>query len=688
MTFCKMCGAEIEENVAFCPACGAEQTVNEFNNGFQPQENQFYNNFQQPVVAKKKKSKAPIIIVAVVAVIAVVVGVLFATGVLGGGGLNKALEKAGLKDPAAVEVFDAAKKTIFESPSLTVEATDGDTKELVQISFGKDAEDIKLYVEEDGEGYYGIYNGITYEYHGGTGDVSESFLGSVGSFGDRLSVDGAEDMVNNLFNGKFNEAAFKNIFNAGLRDGFNNYMKMLYIYTLETEEEMMEYIIINDDGSYDFDFDKIPVSFELPDYDAIMEAIDDFLRNGITEDAIKFEVKDGTYKFEINAAEFLICLSDFIKENDTMKNLVESVYKITNYVDELEGENYSDIDIHDELEALADECKEENYVIKCKAEIDDDGYLTYLKIDDGQNEPLEITISKIGSTTVDKADIDAIDTEDPYADSHDDYYGYHDDYEARADIVKVVDIALSKEEYAIGVDKDQPELLTEVNSFIKKIQQDGTLDGIFNKYLGNGTPTGVASAELDPSKDQLVVATNAEFAPFEYKEEGLYYGIDMEIASLLAQELGKELVIVNMDFDAVCLAVAQKQCDVAIAGLPVTAEREESVDFSVSYYNASQKIIVMADDTRFDYCYSVEDVEYILDNLPYGTQIGVQSGTTGEFYVEGSGGLGFPGIAGAEAVTYYSINLAFQDLLNGRTDMVIADAIVAEEFVEKVNALS
>ena len=133
MTFCRMCGAQIEDNAAFCPACGAEMTVNNANGGFQAQENQFYDNFQQPVVAKKKKSKAPIIIVAVVAVIAVVVGVLFATGVLGGGGLNKALEKAGLKDPAAVEVFDAAKKTIFESSSMTVELDTGEEKEVLVI---------------------------------------------------------------------------------------------------------------------------------------------------------------------------------------------------------------------------------------------------------------------------------------------------------------------------------------------------------------------------------------------------------------------------------------------------------------------------------------------------------------------------------------------------------------------------
>ena len=113
-------------------------------------------------------------------------------------------------------------------------------------------------------------------------------------------------------------------------------------------------------------------------------------------------------------------------------------------------------------------------------------------------------------------------------------------------LVKLININLSDEQYAFGVDKAQPELLAQVNAFVNKILTDGTFDDICNNYFGDGTPVGIASAELDESKDQLVVATNAEFAPFEYKEGELYYGIDMEIAALLAKELGKELVI-NLD---------------------------------------------------------------------------------------------------------------------------------------------
>ncbi len=105
-------------------------------------------------------------------------------------------------------------------------------------------------------------------------------------------------------------------------------------------------------------------------------------------------------------------------------------------------------------------------------------------------------------------------------------------------------------------------------------QRDGTLDEICKKYFSDGEPEAVKSAKLDTTKDQFVVATNAAFEPFEYTKGEDYYGIDMEIAKLLADELGKELVIENMDFDAVCLSVSQQKCDIAMAGLTINEERE------------------------------------------------------------------------------------------------------------------
>ena len=249
---------------------------------------------------------------------------------------------------------------------------------------------------------------------------------------------------------------------------------------------------------------------------------------------------------------------------------------------------------------------------------------------------------------------------------------------------KVIDIDLTDEEYAYGVDKNQPELLEQTNAFIQKIKDDGTLDEICDKYFGSGEPEGVESAELDSSKDQLVVATNAAFEPFEYTKGDTYYGIDMEIASLLAKELGKELVIQNMDFDAVCLSVSQQKCDIAMAGLTINEERQEYVTFTDSYYKASQRLIVRSDDTAFDDCKTADDVAAKLAELDSSVSIGVQAGTTGQYYVEGDEDWGFDGLE-AKCVTYKSGSLAVQDMLNGSIQYVIIDAAPAAAISSAIN---
>ena len=258
--------------------------------------------------------------------------------------------------------------------------------------------------------------------------------------------------------------------------------------------------------------------------------------------------------------------------------------------------------------------------------------------------------------------------------------------DADTDAVKMIEINLTEEQYAFGVDKDQPELLTQVNDFIKKIMSDGTFEEICDKYFGDGEPTAVKSATLDTSKDQLVVATNAAFEPFEYMIGDSYYGIDMEIAQLLADELDQELVIMNMDFDAVCLSVGQHQCDIAMAGLTVNEERKEYVTFSDSYYEASQVLIVKGDDTTFDACADAAAVEAILNQLTDANKIGVQAGTTGQFYTEGDADWGFAGLP-ATCVPYKNGSLAVQDLINGNIDYVIIDVAPASCIVDAINEM-
>lgn len=251
---------------------------------------------------------------------------------------------------------------------------------------------------------------------------------------------------------------------------------------------------------------------------------------------------------------------------------------------------------------------------------------------------------------------------------------------------KVIDINLTEEEYAFGVDKDQPELLDQVNAFIKEIKENGELDKICNKYFGDGEPVAVKSADLDESKDQLVVATNAAFEPFEYTKGDSYAGIDMEIAKALADKLGKELVIQNMSFDAVCLSVGQHKCDLAIAGLTIKEDRKEYVAFSDPYYQASQRLVVASDNTEFDNCKTVKDVEAILNTKDSSSSVGFQNGTTGQFYCEGDESFGFAGFK-MNNTGYANGSLAVQDLINGGLKYVIIDAAPAQFITESINKM-
>lgn len=261
--------------------------------------------------------------------------------------------------------------------------------------------------------------------------------------------------------------------------------------------------------------------------------------------------------------------------------------------------------------------------------------------------------------------------------------GKKDDVKA----AKVIGIDLTNENYAFGVDKAQPELLEKTNAFIDKILSNGTFDEICSRYSSGGEPVLVKSAAKDSSKDQLVVATNAAFEPFEYTVGDSYAGIDMEIAKLLADELGKELVIDNMDFDAVCLSVGQHKCDIAMAGLTVNPDREASVTFSKTYYKASQRVVVKGDDTTFDDCKTADDVLKKLQSFDASVKIGYQNGTTGGMYINNeidyaSNNLKVTGKG------YKNGSLAIQDLINGNINYVIIDSAPADSIVKSINEVA
>lgn len=256
--------------------------------------------------------------------------------------------------------------------------------------------------------------------------------------------------------------------------------------------------------------------------------------------------------------------------------------------------------------------------------------------------------------------------------------------EANAAKVKVISINLTEEEYAFGVSKKDPELLKSVNELLKEMNEDGTIDAIMEKYFGGAETTPIVSAKEDPAKDQLVVVTEAGFPPFEYKQGEGFLGIDMEIAKLLAEKLGKELVIKHVSFDAILSQVESGYADIAMAGLTVNDERKKQVNFSETYYEASQNIIVKEGDTTFDNCKTKEDVEKILNTFDSKVKIGAQRGTTGEYYVKGDPDWGFTGFK-TTFVGYDNGALAVQDMLNGNLNYVVIDKAPAASIAKSVN---
>ena len=186
----------------------------------------------------------------------------------------------------------------------------------------------------------------------------------------------------------------------------------------------------------------------------------------------------------------------------------------------------------------------------------------------------------------------------------------------------------------------------------------------------------------DTEETTLTLATNAEFAPYEYKIGNKYYGIDMEIAKILAEELGMKLVISDMDFNAVVTSVQQGDADIGLSCLTITPVRQQSVTFSIPYEEgASQVLIVKNDNTAFDACTTTDQVLAVFAAMQSEVNIGVQKGTTGKDFVAGDDEIGFTGIPNAEASEFNNGALAVQDLKNGGVQYVVIDKAVANSLV-------
>lgn len=175
---------------------------------------------------------------------------------------------------------------------------------------------------------------------------------------------------------------------------------------------------------------------------------------------------------------------------------------------------------------------------------------------------------------------------------------------------------------------------------------------------------------------KLLVATNAEFEPFEsLTADGEFVGFDIDLMNAIAEKMGYEVQYENMEFDGVVAAVSNGTTDLAISGLTINAGRAKYVNFSDAYYSgAAQVLIVGKNDT-----YYTGTDKATLDTQLKGQSIGVCSGYTGEFYAKGDEDWGFKAIEGANVKIYENISLAIADLKAGNINAIIMDDSVAKE---------
>ena len=182
---------------------------------------------------------------------------------------------------------------------------------------------------------------------------------------------------------------------------------------------------------------------------------------------------------------------------------------------------------------------------------------------------------------------------------------------------------------------------------------------------------GGGSGDLTVEKGKLHMSTDAEFPPYEMvKGDGGFEGIDVEVAGLIAEKLGLELVVDDMGFTAALEAVQNGRSDIAMAGITVNEDRLANMDFTDSYATGVQVVIIKADSP------AVQSI----DDLASAALIGTQEGTTGYIYCSyppEEGGYGEDHV-----VAYETGAVAVQALLAGQVDCVVIDNQPAQEYVK------
>lgn len=162
----------------------------------------------------------------------------------------------------------------------------------------------------------------------------------------------------------------------------------------------------------------------------------------------------------------------------------------------------------------------------------------------------------------------------------------------------------------------------------------------------------------------IIMGTNAEFPPFEYRDSNQITGFDIELANAIAKDMGAKLEIKDMGFDGLIPALQSKKIDFIASGMSVTEERKKNVNFSTGYYKASQVIIVNKDNTEIT---KPEDLK--------GKKIGVQIGTTGDMEAEK--------IENVDLKKYNAAFAAVLELKNKKIDAIVLDYEPAYNFTKQ-----
>lgn len=236
-------------------------------------------------------------------------------------------------------------------------------------------------------------------------------------------------------------------------------------------------------------------------------------------------------------------------------------------------------------------------------------------------------------------------------------------------MLKILDTEYAIEDYAICVAKENTELLDSINAALKELEEDGTKKAIIDKYI-SGKAHELKFQEDVEGKEEIHMATNAQFPPYEYYENEVIVGIDAEFAAAIADKLGKKLVIDDMEFDSIITAVQTGKSDFGMAGMTVTEDRLKNINFSSSYATGIQSVIV-PEGSKIE---SVDDL--FADGAKY--LVGTQKGTTGDIYAEGDFGAD-------RVMKYASGNEAVQALKTGKVDCVIIDNEPAKAYVAANN---